>query len=176
MWPGFDSRTRRHKWAEFVGSLLCSERFFSGYSGFPLSSKTNIWFDLIWFDLICVELSWVELSWFELLWFKKGIPSIGITSGISCSWYRCLHWSERIKYYIIITGCSMKKIWSTWCKKRSWKVTGHLSLSSGARFPKCPSYWNIAEQLANDCAQASTNVQNANYIGGHTDKKTANWR
>ena len=25
-----------------VGSLLCSERFFSGYSGFPLSSKTNI--------------------------------------------------------------------------------------------------------------------------------------
>ena len=25
-----------------VGSLLCSERFFSGYSSFPLSSKTNI--------------------------------------------------------------------------------------------------------------------------------------
>ena len=39
MCPGFDSR---HMWAEFVGSLLCSERFFSGYSGFPLSSKTNI--------------------------------------------------------------------------------------------------------------------------------------
>ena len=31
----------------FVGSLLCSERFFSGYSGFPLSSKTNISFELI---------------------------------------------------------------------------------------------------------------------------------
>ena len=30
-------------WVEFVvGSLLCSERFFSGYSGFPLSSKTDI--------------------------------------------------------------------------------------------------------------------------------------
>ena len=30
-------------WVEFVvGSLTCSERFFSGYSGFPLSSKTNI--------------------------------------------------------------------------------------------------------------------------------------
>ena len=30
-------------WVEFViGSRLCSERFFSGYSGFPLSSKTNI--------------------------------------------------------------------------------------------------------------------------------------
>ena len=34
MWPG---------WVEFVvGSLLCHERFFSGFSGFPLSSKTNI--------------------------------------------------------------------------------------------------------------------------------------
>ena len=43
MWPGFDSRTRCHMWVEFVGgSRLCSERFFSGYCGFPLSSKTNI--------------------------------------------------------------------------------------------------------------------------------------
>ena len=43
MWPGFKSRHRRHVWVEFVvGSLLCSKRFFSGYSGFPLSSKTNI--------------------------------------------------------------------------------------------------------------------------------------
>ena len=31
-----------HLWVEFVvGSLPCSERFFSGYSGFPLSLKTN---------------------------------------------------------------------------------------------------------------------------------------
>ena len=43
MCPGFDSCTRCHMWVAFVvGSLLCSERFFSGYSGFPLSSKTNI--------------------------------------------------------------------------------------------------------------------------------------
>lgn len=28
MWPGFDSWTRRHNWAESVGSLTCSERFF----------------------------------------------------------------------------------------------------------------------------------------------------
>ena len=42
MWPGFDFRTRRHTWIEFVGSLLCYERFFPGYSGFPLSLKTNI--------------------------------------------------------------------------------------------------------------------------------------
>ena len=43
--PGFDSRTRRHIWVEFVvGSLLCSERFFSGNSGFPLSLKIPIRF------------------------------------------------------------------------------------------------------------------------------------
>ena len=42
MWPGFESRRRCHMWVEFdVVFLLCSERFFSGYSGFPLSSKTN---------------------------------------------------------------------------------------------------------------------------------------
>ena len=43
MWPGFNSRTLRHMWVEFVvGSRPCSKRFFSRYSGFPLSSKTNI--------------------------------------------------------------------------------------------------------------------------------------
>ena len=42
MWPGFDFRTRRHMWVEFVCSLLCYERFSPGYSGFPLSPKTNI--------------------------------------------------------------------------------------------------------------------------------------
>ena len=43
VWPRFKFRHRRHMWVEFVvGSLPCSERFFSGYSCFPLSSKTNI--------------------------------------------------------------------------------------------------------------------------------------
>ena len=43
VWSGFKSWRRRHVWVEFVvGSLICSERFFSGSSGFPLSSKTNI--------------------------------------------------------------------------------------------------------------------------------------
>ena len=40
MCPGFDSRTRRHIWVEFVvGSRPCSERFFFGYSGFPSPQK-----------------------------------------------------------------------------------------------------------------------------------------
>ena len=63
----FDSRTRRHMWTEFVGSLLCSERFFSGYSGFPLSSKTNIWFDLI------------DLVWF--IWFTVSPISRALVLG-----------------------------------------------------------------------------------------------
>ena len=40
---GFEFWRRRHMWVEFVvGSLPYPERFFSGYSGFPLSLKTNI--------------------------------------------------------------------------------------------------------------------------------------
>ena len=43
IWPGFNSRSQCQIWVEFVvGSRPCSGRFFSGYSGFPLSSKTNI--------------------------------------------------------------------------------------------------------------------------------------
>jgi len=54
MWPGFDSQTQRHMWVEFVvGSRPCSERFFSRYFGFPLSSKTNI--SKFQFDLDTVE-------------------------------------------------------------------------------------------------------------------------
>ena len=51
MWPGFKSQYRCHMWVEFlVGSLVCHKRFFSGYSGFPLSSKTNVWWTKFQFD------------------------------------------------------------------------------------------------------------------------------
>ena len=50
VWPGFDSQTRRHMWVEFVGSLLCTERFFlRGLTPvFPSTLKAK-------FDLICVN-------------------------------------------------------------------------------------------------------------------------
>ena len=51
MWSWFDSQTRRHLWVEFVGSLLYIVRFFPRYSGFPLTSKTKICFDLFSFTL-----------------------------------------------------------------------------------------------------------------------------
>ena len=44
------ARLRRHMWIEFVGSLLCYERFFPGYSGFPSHQKPK--FDLTRLDLI----------------------------------------------------------------------------------------------------------------------------
>ena len=55
MWPGFEScglslllvltnvARVRIMWVEFVvGSLPCSERFFSGYSGFPSPQKPTL--------------------------------------------------------------------------------------------------------------------------------------
>ena len=48
MWPGFDSRIRRHMWVELVCwfSTLLRE-VFSGYSGFPSPQTPK--FDLIYF-------------------------------------------------------------------------------------------------------------------------------
>ena len=63
--PGVDM------WVEFVvGSLLCSERFFSGYSGFPLSPKTNtskFQFDLERTDTEKRALKLLGASWVNKL-------------------------------------------------------------------------------------------------------------
>ena len=52
---GFDSWRQHHMWVEFVvGFLPCSERFFSGYSSFPLSLKAKT--SKFQFDLeICTD-------------------------------------------------------------------------------------------------------------------------
>ena len=43
VWPDFKSQCRRYIWVKLVvGALLCSKRFFSRYSGFPLFTKTNV--------------------------------------------------------------------------------------------------------------------------------------
>ena len=42
MWPGFDSQIRRQMWVEFVGSLLCTERFSSGTPVSPLPKNQNL--------------------------------------------------------------------------------------------------------------------------------------
>ena len=50
MWPGFESRTRRHKWVEFfVGSHPCSEGFSPGTPVFlPLQKPTLLNSNFIW--------------------------------------------------------------------------------------------------------------------------------
>ena len=40
--PGFDSQTRRHMWVEFVGSLLCTERFSLGTPVSPLLKNQHL--------------------------------------------------------------------------------------------------------------------------------------
>ena len=69
MWPGFKSQRRHHMWVEFVvGSLPCSKRFFSRYSSFPLSSKTNT--SKFQFDLERTD-TFKRVQLLCALWVKK---------------------------------------------------------------------------------------------------------
>ena len=55
-WLGFKSWCWSHMWVEFaIGSLSYSERSFSGYSSFPLSSKTNISNFQVWPGMVHEE-------------------------------------------------------------------------------------------------------------------------
>ena len=58
VWPGFDSQTQRHMWVEFVGSLLCTERFSPGTAVSPLFKNQHLtWFAfIINFSLQCHHL------------------------------------------------------------------------------------------------------------------------
>ena len=42
MWPGFDSQIRSQMWVEFVGSLLCTERFSPGTPVSPLLKNQHL--------------------------------------------------------------------------------------------------------------------------------------
>ena len=42
MWPGFDSQIQRHMWVEFVGFLLCTERFSPGTPVSPLLKNQHL--------------------------------------------------------------------------------------------------------------------------------------
>ena len=74
MWPGFESWCWHHMWVEFVvGSLPCSKRFFSWYSSFPLTLKTNIQYEtpghssMSSMELLCAP--WVNKKQaYKLLW------------------------------------------------------------------------------------------------------------
>ena len=58
MWLGFDSQTQRHMWVEFVGSLLCTEKFSPGTPVSPLLKNQHLtWFAFnVNFSLQCPQL------------------------------------------------------------------------------------------------------------------------
>ena len=58
MWPGFDSQIRRHMWVEFVGSVLCTERFSPGtpVSPFLKSQHLTCFVLIVNFCLQCPQL------------------------------------------------------------------------------------------------------------------------
>ena len=99
MCPGYDSRTRRHMWAEFVGSLLCSGRIF-------LRVPTNIWFDLfdlfdlfIWFTVQLVEHSCSA----RLIWDLNKVIIIK-HAAMGQAWFIIYPW------FIIIINLSLPKL------------------------------------------------------------------
>ena len=55
IWPDFVSQTWRRMWDEFVGSLLCSERFFSLRTPVFLSSRKPM------FDLLLGNLNFLSI-------------------------------------------------------------------------------------------------------------------
>ena len=92
MWPRFDSQTRCHMWVEFVGSLLCSERFSPEYSGFPIFSKTCIWFNLIYinFNLQCPQLVCLNA---KLPWHLNKVSFLSfpflLEKQLTVAWFQC---------------------------------------------------------------------------------------
>ena len=84
MWPRFKSWRRHHMWVEFVvGSLLCSERFFSGFSGVLLSSKTNIskfqfdqesgrWRTILW-------MCYLQIIIYLFIYFTTQVVAMSVT-------------------------------------------------------------------------------------------------
>ena len=106
MWAGFDSRTRRRMWVEFVvGSRPFSERFFSGYSGFPLSfpNSRTIWnpraTSLLVYYYVPPSLNKHYLFLFDLLFLscKSCCCDAGLTS---------LHFNKKSKEVCIKTRSS----------------------------------------------------------------------
>ena len=86
--PG--SWCRCHMWVEVVvGSLLFSEKFFSRYSGFPLSSKTNIFTCAISKPYLFIYLFTYLLEKRDWPKYWHGLGSCTVTEaqGVVLSWH-----------------------------------------------------------------------------------------
>ena len=106
---GFDSRTRRHMWVEFVvGSLPCSERFFPSPQKPTFPNSNSIWncqalyheplarviaqalplFDIkfAFLNFFTINKSFPIIPYY-LLMSEWGLTSCRIFSHLSLSWY-----------------------------------------------------------------------------------------
>ena len=96
--PGVDM------WVEFVvGSLPCSERFFSGYSGFPLSPKTNT--SKFQFDLERTDTEKQALKLLGASWVNKLHLHFFFTTNV----VHCLYCNEVKQPSRISTPCILLK-------------------------------------------------------------------
>ena len=82
MWLWFDSQTRRHMWVEFVGSLLCTERFFSGFI-FSWGAGMAQW----WEHSPPTNVAWVR--------FPDAASYVGWVSWFSTLHREVFHWVLR---------------------------------------------------------------------------------
>ena len=105
MWPWFDSLTRRHMKVEFVGSLLCSERFFPLLQNLHLI-KFNLYTTppalsfktyriIIIIIIIIISQSVYELSLFQ---WDSGLRSIFL-------WRSCLGVLSCLWERLVLTSC-----------------------------------------------------------------------
>ena len=146
-WPLIEnnkSRRWRHLWIEFVvGSLPCSKRFFSGYSGFPFSSKTNIFkfqFDqesgrrrtTLWMCCLQIVIYYLYLFIYPLYFFcpvsmwVTFVCSYTLTAGSLPAFFSAfLVWSSRHDFLLIFLW------WSVWLIGAhfglGWEISFHYT-------------------------------------------------
>ena len=107
----------------FFVSLLCSESFFSGFSGFPLSSKTNIFkfqFDPGMHGHVWTRSSiWTRLTETPVLvstrWTKTDVESISIRY-YSATCEKRYKFLELLTQIILINSLKANyKLYLSWC-------------------------------------------------------------
>ena len=158
MWPVFESWRQHHMWVEFVvGSLPCSERFFSG---FRFSSKTNIC--KFQFDqesgtrrtTIKVDVLPPNRYWFISLWCSMGsvilfIFAIALTLKLSFV-YVIKHWTQLFTINLIFlflryqVQCSMASavmicfLWKSLQEKREYDCfpVNHIDCEQALRLQR----------------------------------------
>ena len=89
VWPGFKSRRRRHMWIEFVvGSLLYSERFFSGFSPplvnqhFQIQIRPGVrWTKKMYVDVLPLNLLYLFYSIVFVYFFVLYLKTFSVVIG-----------------------------------------------------------------------------------------------